>query len=139
MYSRYYDNRQGSLRLPENYSGCAFSKEGTPSERSPLPPPALSHEPPVTKKPPADPPPVISVPTAENACDSSEEAPSAPPQELPSQQTYLPVRDGEKKLLSRLLGELDFDQLLIPGLILLLLHNGEDSEMILWLLLLLFI
>ncbi len=142
MYSRYYGNRQGDLRLPENYSGCAFPREATEKERTHTsPPPSFLHDPPLTKKPPADPPPLIlpsvpeeDPPTSEN--DACKEAPSPAPSSAPP--LPAPTDAPAHGLLSHLSKGLDFDQLLIMGLILLLLHSGEDSEMVLWLVLLLF-
>lgn len=125
MYSRYYPNRKDGVRLPENYSGCAFPKERSEEESAPV---RSTREPPLTKKPPEDAPtlPPLPLPPA-----PLPPAPLPPPPEDPPSTPA----DG---LLSRLTHLLDFDQLLILGLILLLLQSDADAQTVLWLLLLLF-
>ena len=116
MYSRYSFPRGEGVKLPENYSGCAFSRGA--------PPPAPPHDPPPLKRP--EPPLPLPVPMP----PKEELPPSPPPAELPQKPPLA--------MLPALTGALDFDQLLILGLILLLLHSGEDREIVLWLILLLF-
>lgn len=121
MYSRYYGSSKGEVRLPENYSGCAFPRDAV-QKPSAAPP---HYDPPPIKKPLTDPPPAAS----ESPEDPSETQAEPCAKEIPTP----PARPS----LSVPLG-MDFDQLLILGLILLLLHGGEDSEIVLWLVLLLF-
>lgn len=122
MYSRYYSNRKEEVRLPENYSGCAFPREHGVTEGIPAP---ILRDPPPTKKPPEEPP-----------------HEPAPPPALPlpvpvHEDPALPAPNSEG-LLSRLSNLLEFDQMLILGLILLLLQSGENTETVFWLVLLLF-
>ena len=121
MYSRYSKATEGEIRLPENYSGCAFS-------RAPSPPPVAPphRDPPLTKKPTELPP---ALPPPPPAIEEATEEPTA----LPLSPTHRP-----EGLLARVTAAFDPDQLLILGLILLLLQSGEETETVLWLVLLLF-
>lgn len=137
MYSRFPpERREKPIRLPENYSGCAFSAN------SPVPP----HVPPSV-------PQEHSSDRSEQECMQHEDAPQkelhenghaeqiAPPPPAPQSNGMAPDR-----LPSRLFGGhglsipigLSFDELLLIGLILLLSHSENDSDMVLWLVLLLF-
>ncbi len=98
MYTR-PPKRDASLRVPENYSGCAFSE----TERD-LPPRYLEVAAPNREPPP--PPPVRLPP---------------PPRPM------------------LLTGGLDFDQLLILGLILLLSREAGESDAVICLALLLLV
>ena len=113
MYSRYDNRTAGGLRVPENYSGCAFPKE----KRASAPP----HYVEVAKPTPyeeAPQPPIEKIISDEPlAKETVEKIEKAPPAHVAS-----PFSDG-----------LDFEQLLILGLILLLSHNGEDPDIVLWL------
>lgn len=133
MYSRYYGNQGEKIRLPENYSGCAFPrKEAVAPNRTASPPPIL-HEPPPIKKPPTDLPP----PPCKDVEENAEEQPHVEPP-VPAPSHSCPPFPFAKGLLSRLSeGDTELDTLLILGLIFLLLHDGEDTEIVLWLLLLL--
>lgn len=124
MYSRYYGSSKGEVHLPENYSGCAFPRDAV--GKSPAAPPVPPHyDPPPTKKPLTDPP------------SAASESPADPPETQAEPYAKEPSTPPAPPSLSVPLG-MDFDQLLILGLILLLLHGGEDSEIVLWLVLLLF-
>jgi len=136
MYSRYHDRADRPMQIPENYSGCAFPKNEA-AERAPIPPPPpILHEPPPMKKPPADP-----IPSPPPLCEEEKEVEkqptvAAPPCTPTPPSPPLPFAKG---LLARLNdGSTELDTLLILGLIFLLLHDGEDTEIVLWLLLLLF-
>lgn len=146
MYSRYHDRAQPPLQIPENYGGSAFSdrshvieeappprridvakptplsEKTTPSGMAPLPRPILL--------PPAPPEQKTERKEQEAACGESSK-PMGAPATLPG---FLHKREGPE---SRLLG-LGFDELLLLGLIVLLSLDGQSSDLILWLVLLLF-
>ena len=122
MYSRYSKATGGEIRLPENYSGCAFSVAPSPFPVAPPP----HRDPPPTKKPTEAPPPLPPPPPATEEATEEPTALSLPPTHHP------------EGLLSRVTAAFDPDQLLILGLILLLLQSGEKTETVLWLMLLLF-
>ena len=130
MYSRYSSERSDKqLRIPDHYSGCAFSPSA-PSDSAPrafgvAKPTPLSAEP----EPPKHPP------TAD--ADVAELPPPSPlPTDAPARQEHS-VSHAPSPL-PLLANGLDFDQLLILGLILLLSHSGKDSDIVRWLGLLLF-
>ncbi len=139
MYSRSQDRPDRPIRIPEHYSGCAFSpqKQPPPQERpTPKPQPrypeAAKPSPPPKPSPsanPSVPPTAILLPPP--ASPQKEESPSAVPAPLGSLLGNL----GSAFPFSHGLG---FDELLIMGLILLLAGNGQDPNIILWLALLLF-
>ena len=170
MYSRYQNNDQRSVRLPEHYSGSAFSQQqpptapATPPKREPAR--SFSKDGVGEKASPtadrflraersdenidditANP----TIPT--NATDSAFTA-NPPDLSLASEaesengtekNTSVPERSSASFPLNfaglrRLLGgegEGDQDRLLLLGLILLLSRSGEDSDILLWLSLLL--
>ena len=119
MYSRYSTPRREALHIPENYSGCAFSKAS----------------PPPTMPIPHDPPPVVKAPLPSPTCDLEEKKAPAPPPPPPPPALPKGEREG---ILSWIKDGEEFDRFLILGLIALLLHSGEDKEIVLWLSLLLF-
>ena len=113
MYSRFSHRKDPSVKIPDHYSGCAFSPT-SPDE------PTRFLE--VAKPTPqehatryAEPP--LPLPD-EDVC--REETPTPPP--LPTVHPRHFLTD-----------ELDFDQLLILGLILLLWGNERDGDVVLWL------
>ncbi len=121
MYSRYSNRPRPSVQIPEHYSGVAFS--GSTSDESPVrylevakPSPHAWEEPPAHKEPPP----------AEPPHDDKPRAPAAPPVPVP----LLPPPHKARTPFS---GGLDFDQLLILGLILLLWGNERDGDVIMWL------
>ena len=130
MYSRFSNSPPRNVQIPEHYSGCAFPYVGkekqtrffevatpTPPEES-TPPTAL---------------PVLPMehlaPEIPDSADSKEE-PVQALQVHPSEPetVALPFAKG----FSAIKG-LDFDQLLLLGLILLLSRNEEDSDVVMWL------
>lgn len=118
MYSRQNRGKDPSLRVPENYSGCAFSE----SKGIDVPPRFLE----VAKPTPEDytPPPAPPLPPPRK------EAPHPPTPSL----SPLPISKNPFPLL----GGLEFDQLLILGLIFLLSRGEEGNDVLIWLILLLF-
>ena len=121
MYSRYSTPRHEALRVPENYSGCAFTKASPPS--------SVPH--------PHDPPPVVKapLPIPSHACEVAE-APAPPSSPVPP--PHMMPKAEREGILSWIKDGEEFDRFLILGLIALLLHSGEDKEIVLWLSLLLF-
>ena len=114
MYSR-YDNRTAErLRIPENYSGCAFPKEN----KAPAPPHYVEVAKPTPYEDAPRPPNEKVIPEDPTVKETVVKNEKAPP----------PADSG-----SLFSNGLDFEQLLILGLILLLSHNGEDPDIVLWL------
>lgn len=120
MYSRYPDRPGRPLRLPEHYSGCAFRQEPERSEPAP-----------------------ISVPFAETPAQPPPPHPSAlpappAPQKQPGHTPPAPACELFGGVLPTLPGGAAGDELLLIGLILLLAHSGEGTDVLPWLALLLF-
>lgn len=113
MYSRYSDRRDTPIRVPENYGGSAFAKSADGEAARYI---EVAKPTPPEWTPPPAPPPRVPPETQE---------PCPPP---------LPQKPRADALSA---GGLDFDQLLILGLILLLWGNERDGDVILWLALLL--
>ena len=146
MYSRYHDRAQPPIQIPENSSGSAFSDRSHVTEEPPPPrridvakPTPLSEKPSPSGMAPL-PRPILLPPappehkeerkeqTASHEENSKHSAAPAPFQGLFSGRDTLP---------SKLLG-IGFDELLLLGLIILLSLDGQSSDLILWLVLLLF-
>lgn len=155
MYSRYGDNSKRPVRLPEHYGGSVFSQQqptapATPPRREPI---RTSGRDAVEEK---------ASPTAERflRVDVPDEkmddtittltVPTVSDDEEIEKEEKMSVPSGEKAStasplnfagLRRLFGggdgEGDQDRLLLLGLILLLSRSGEDSDILLWLSLLL--
>lgn len=128
MYSR-SSNRPSSpkpIHLPEHYSGCAFSSVGLPHGQDPLPDP-----PPDRPSVPAPPAPIHPDPPL----SESDRLPPLPP---------LPPPDFLHGWLGHFGRSLPFshglsaDELLLVALILLLARSGQDPDLPLLLVLLLF-
>ena len=147
MYSRYHDRPERPVTLPENYSGCAFSayrdtKNDAASHRidvaKPTPPPEAV----ATNMPP--PPRPVLLPPAERP--ATEPPKKDPPPPAPCEEaTAHPAPKASLHGLFDNLGRafplshgFGFDEILIIGLIFLLANNDRDSDLILWLALLLF-
>ena len=113
MYSRFPRPSERPVRLPEHYSGCAFA--------APQPAPEAPPQPRVPDRP--------APPGPEARTDAGPACPAPPPLSL----SLLAGKDGKPRP-----GGLGFDELLLLGLILLLAHTGQSSDVILWLALLLF-
>jgi hypothetical protein len=131
MYSRYHDASNRPIRLPENYNGCAFSprqeeKRATVAPEiprrmeiakpSPLPPPERER----VSAPPFEEPPAVQ--------QTGVLLPSSP----------LPGLFGGHSRIDSWLHGIGFEELLLLGLILLLAGSEESSDVVLWLVLLLF-
>lgn len=109
MYSRSSSRRNSDIQIPDHYSGCAFGKSGGDG----APPRYLE-----VAKP--------SPPLWEEAEKEQTPPPHPPLPPSPSKPTSPLFSKG-----------LEFDQLLILGLILLLWGSETDSDIVLWLALLL--
>ncbi|MBR3895382.1 MAG: hypothetical protein IKJ35_09625 [Clostridia bacterium] len=136
MYSRYHDR---PVPVPENYGGIAFSETAPPKEMSPhrldvakpTPPPATEGKDTSVMPPPPKAvklPPKPDVPLAPSREEAKAELPE--PSEKASE-THL---DGRL----RFLRGMRFDDLLLLALLLMLSENGTESDVVLWLALLLF-
>ena len=158
MYSRYTSGHdEKNYQVPEHYSGCAFpppKKEDVRRESDPIRPTPL----PRTKISPQYAPPLPystqsphPLPTSkgesasypiEQRREPEEEKDLRPPKEKTKQEARLP--ESISQLLSHMgIGlpfshGIDFDSLLLLGLILLLAGDGSDTELLLLLTLLLF-
>lgn len=129
MYSRYSNRPEKPIRLPEHYSGCAFSDRHLPTD-PPHPGVARPSPPP----PPAFPPPERAKPTDERPHDH---APVPPSEEQNIAPTACKPPEPRSPLADAgLFGAADFDRILLTALILLLSHTKENSDMMLWLFLL---
>ena len=104
MYSRYSNRPRPSVQVPKHYSGVAFSESGAEGD-SPRYLEVAKPSQPAWDSPP-------------------EPAPKEEPPALPAHapKPHIPFANG-----------LDFEELLILGLILLLWDNERDSDIILWL------
>lgn len=143
MYSKFSDkNESRTVKIPEHYSGCAFSVPpkstapptiksppafldvGKPSPATPQPPPILPSPPQTVSKEEPDPPfPIQKEEAAEAALSKASTAPPL----LGNIGKAFPFSHG-----------IGFEELLILGLILLLLHSDSDRDAVLWLGVLLF-
>ncbi len=147
MYSRSKDRPNEIPRLPKHYSGCAFSQPyKVPATPIPTPPPTKSATP--------------LYPQAQDACPQEPcQTPIEPRREPPcTEVTPLPpaadcpppppLREKLPASLGGLFGNLGlsfpfshgigFDELLIIGLMILLSHSEQESDILLFLGLLLF-
>ena len=136
MYSRKSNRSPIPPHLPEHYNGWAFRPQPPPPpsvDRPPMPPKMPPHRPPDPPRPVLPPPHCEEPPKKDVPCDAPLHADPMPPPFLPPSLGHL---FGGSDLL-RATG-LDFEELLIIGLILLLGGNDTDSELPLLLALLLF-
>lgn len=128
MYSRFPDSSGRPIRVPEHYSGVAFS-ERPPRPPEPLPKkrlPEVATPSPPKELPPSKEPPALPVPRLL----------PPPPQEPPHPRE--PIRQPLLGLSVPFLRGIGFEELLLLGLILLLAQSEEDPSTVLWLALLLF-
>lgn len=125
MYSRYQNSKGEPLQIPKHYSGCAFAPIRQ-EER-----PSLSTRHTVEAARPTPPPPLPPAPRKEESKNESKEAVRS------SHTPHLSILEGMGKAFPFSHG-IGSEELLLLGLILLLARNGQDSDMILWLALLLF-
>lgn len=131
MYSRFQEQPKKPLRVPEHYSGCAFPSPAYP----PGPPPRSTEQEETTQ---------ASAPRQEAIVADHTAVAEEKTEQIkePSQKEYahavgaFPSLFGSRSV-SFPLG-MSFDELLIIGLILLLSHTETDSDIVLWLALLLF-
>ena len=160
MYSRYGDNGNRSVRLPEHYGGSVFQqlptepipvpkrelprpypRDGIGEKASPVADRLLRAE--VEQEREVDVPSALNVPTMldvpeapKDLKDEKEEAPSSC--SVDKKTTAFPIHfEGLRRLLGGEGGDGDRDRLLLLGLILLLSRTEGDSDVLLWLSLLL--
>ena len=143
MYSRYSNRPDQKLQVPENYSGYAFAaaprREAAPRQLDIAKP-----TPPIAQQDAPEEPAFPSKEAQQASCKGQETAGNTPhatdgkPQETPSSALCaVPAPPPVKK--KTLWGRgIDFDELLLIGLILLLRESEQGSDMVLWLALLLF-
>lgn len=120
MYSRFPNRAERNVQIPEHYSGCAFSPSKPPPQEE--------------VRPPAPPPPSFQPSDAE------------PPPPLPYESKKEDDTDREVSRALRhtfggplpfFLSGMNFEELLLIGLILLLARTEQENDIILWLALLL--
>ncbi len=141
MYSRYHNSPSGKIQLPENYSGCAFSER---SAERPVPRPLSSTER-ASERPAPRPLPSGDTHRVEIATPTAPPPPAASAAPLPPPLPTPPLPDpapppAQKPLVGAptLLQGLGFEELLLLGLIVLLASGEQHSDIVLWLVLLLF-
>ena len=161
MYSKYHTPDGQRVQIPENYSGCAFSERFRDPSASLAQPHRLDVAKP-TPPEPRDPPPLqkkdvecnppLQSPAEDTDSHTKASTKCAPPPPSPVagiSPVLLPSAELHHSPAFRGLFEkmgisfpfshgIGFDELLILGLILLLSQNEADSDLILWLILLLF-
>ena len=133
MYSRYHNRPDRPIRLPENYNGCAFSPTVTANHASNPPEPTRRLE--IGK--PSPPLFQIARETVENP-PITEETPPVQETGLLQASPSLPTLLGREGRIRSLLHGIGFEELLLLGLIFLLAGSEESSDVVLWLVLLLF-
>lgn len=143
MYSRASNRSQEPIQIPEHYSGCAFSTAGA---AKPLP----QKEPPSApvRYPEATKPTPIKIPKEDPPPMEEQKKPSPPPLPIPLPPPKSHSAPHTPQPIQGLLGAvgsafpfshgLGFEELLLLGLILLLGRTSQDSDVVLWLALLLF-
>ena len=123
MYSRFPNRAERNVQIPEHYSGCAFSPSNQPPlEEGRLPAPPA----PFRQSSDAEPPP----------------SPICPPHESPKEDT---ADQAVSRALRHTFGGplpffpagMNFEEILLIGLILLLARSDQENDIILWLALLL--
>lgn len=135
MYSRYHNEKP--IRIPENYSGCAFTEQKTSFGSTNFPP--REHFTPssevrrVEVAKPTLPEPICKPIAHEEVKSEKEPIPREEPAARPAASPLGGL--GKSSFFSQGLG---FEELLILGLILLLSQSEQDSDIVLWLALLLF-
>ena len=156
MYSRYHDRADAGIQIPAHYSGCAFSEvrtEEPPSRFLEIAKPSPRQMPPRERDEkqsmPADMPPACTVRLSEDAdakkppvdekkeeCAAQADAVASVAEEaVPTGAfSWLPSLG---QMLGKLGGGKDGDCVLLLGLILLLSQGEGESDMVLWLILLL--
>ena len=146
MYSRYHNPDGKAMKLPENYSGCAF----TPQKSAFPEPKQLPRE---HFTPPSEPrrmevakPTLSSYPPKEHTLEAQpmQKDPSPSPLEDHTTEAAQPPAPPALGFLGNLgkhfppASGLGFEELLLLGLILLLSQTDQSSDVVLWLALLLF-
>lgn len=144
MYSRYHSNATSEIRVPEHYDGCAFANaERKTVWTPPVPPRGLEIAKPSPPMPePPLPQPEPEPPKPQPVLESEAPAkPIPPPKNEESRAAMVDAKPqgvvsvfGRK---SKLLQAFGFEELLLVGLIFLLSERDTDSEIVLWLALLL--
>lgn len=140
MYSRYHSGAAGEIRVPEHYDGCAFANAERKTVWTPPAPPRsleiAKPSPPMPEPPNLQPEsePSNSHPEPKPECDPSPNARENHPAMVDAKpQEVVPVFGRKSKLLQAV----GFEELLLVGLIFLLSERDTDSEIVLWLALLL--
>lgn len=157
MYSRYGNDSKRPVRLPEHYGGSAFSQQptepisvskreparayprgGVEEKASPVADRMLRAD--ATEEIIDDVLPISPVPASSAVVDEMAEEKEAEQSPTHSTEKKLPTSPINFEGIRRLLGGVgagEQDRLLLLGLILLLSRSGEDSDILLWLSLLL--
>ena len=146
MYSRYHDRAQPPIQIPENYGGSAFSDRSHVTEEPPPPrridvakPTPLSEKPTPSGMAPL-PRPILLPPAPPEHKEERKEQTTSREENSMHSAAPTPLQglfSGRDTLPSKLLG-IGFDELLLLGLIVLLHGSEQGSDVVLWLILLLF-
>ena len=144
MYSRANNRSDQPIRIPEHYSGCAFSgakSDGSPKKEEHFTP----HRYPEAAKPTPPKPTKEDHSTLDSPQKIKFAAPLPVPVPIPPSKEKPPIAPQPFQGLFGSVGTafpfshgLGFDEILIIGLILLLGRTSQDSDVVLWLALLLF-
>ncbi len=136
MYSRYSNRPDRPIRLPEHYSGCAFANHPSiephhPSVARPSPPPQTERFETTAES--------TAIPLHESVQEQAKDFPKNDCEcNLEKQMNNETVAKPSPSPMAEFLSDTaDFDRILLIALILLLSHTKENSDMMLWLLLLL--
>lgn len=148
MYSRYHNHSATPIQIPENYSGSAFSDRRPPEVEEKKNDPPLRID--VAKPTPveksqapgmAPPKPILLPPPREEAEKRPPSASESPAHDEKDRLTLPPTLQslfGAREHTFPFSHGIGFDELLILGLILVLSRSGQENDLILWLVLLLF-
>ena len=136
MYSRYHSASERPIRLPEHYNGCAFSTEPSDEKHAATKPQSLRQM--EIGRPSALPPLEKNEPPEQTPARYAEDALETQEVSAPLSHSLLPGLFWGHGRMHSLLRGIGFEELLLLGLIVLLADNEESSDIVLWLILLLF-
>ena len=122
MYSRFPNRAERNVQIPEHYSGCAFTPSKPSQQEAPQPPIAVSP----------------SHQSSETETPFSSAMPCSPLKEAPAdQEVSRALRHTFGGPLPFFPSGMNFEEILLIGLILLLARSDQENDIVLWLALLL--